>query len=84
MTTYRFEVLVSLKGLVTRDDELERIDRGLKKIAKELITIDKKLGAPGFVDRAPREVVEETQAQRAAFLEAKTRLEAARALAAEL
>jgi valyl-tRNA synthetase len=78
------EVLVPLKGLVTRADELERIERGLKKIAKELTTIDKKLGAPGFVDRAPKEVVEETQAQRAAFLEAKTRLEAAKALASEL
>jgi valyl-tRNA synthetase len=78
------EVLVPLKGLVTAEEENARIDRGLKKIAKDLAFLDKKLGSPGFVDRAPREVVDEARAQRDALLDAKGRLEAARGLIAEL
>ncbi len=78
------DVLVPLKGLVTAEAERGRVDRGVKRIDKELAALDKKLGAPGFVDRAPREVVEEAHAQRAALVEAKARLEAARGLAEEL
>jgi valyl-tRNA synthetase len=78
------EVLVPLKGLVEPEAERSRIDRGMKKIDKELAALDKKLGAPGFVDRAPKEVVEEAHAQRAAFVEARSRLEVARKLAEEL
>jgi len=78
------EVLVLLKGLVTEDAEIARIDRNLKKIDKDLAALDKKLGSPGFVDRAPKEVVEEARQQRASLVEAKARLEAARKLAKEL
>jgi valyl-tRNA synthetase len=78
------EVLVPLKGLVTPEEESARIDRGLKKIEKDLAALDKKLGSAGFVDRAPKEVVEEARAQRVALVDAKTRLEAARTLVSEL
>ncbi|MDP8999828.1 MAG: valine--tRNA ligase [Myxococcota bacterium] len=78
------EVLVGLKGLVEPQAERARIERELKKIDKELTAIEKKLAAPGFVDRAPPEVVEETQAQRGALIEARARFDAARALAEEL
>ena len=78
------EVLVPLKGLVTAVAERARIDRNLKKIVKDLGALDKKLGSPGFVDRAPREVVDEARQQRDALVEAKARLEAARDLAKEL
>jgi valyl-tRNA synthetase len=78
------EVLVPLKGLVSAAEESARIERGLKKIDKDLAALDKKLGSPGFVDRAPPEVVEESRAQRASLAEAKSRLEAARTLVGEL
>ena len=78
------EVLVPLKGLVTEQAERERIDRNLKKIGKELTALDKKLGSPGFVDRAPKELVDEARQQRASLLEGRARLEAARDLAKEL
>jgi valyl-tRNA synthetase len=78
------EVLVPLKGLVTAEAERSRIDRNLKKIDKDLAALEKKLGSPGFVDRAPKEVVDEARQQREALVESKTRLEAARALAKEL
>jgi valyl-tRNA synthetase len=78
------EVLVGLKGLVTKEDELARIDRETKRLDKDLATSDKKLGSPGFVDRAPPEVVEEARKQRAGMLEARSRLQEARKLAEEL
>ncbi len=78
------DVLVSLKGLVEPQAERARIERELKKVDKELAAIDKKLRSPGFVDRAPAEIVEEAEAQRASMLEAKGRLDAARRLAEEL
>jgi valyl-tRNA synthetase len=78
------EVLVNLKGLVTAEDERARIERELKRIDKDIAVIDKKLNAKGFVDRAPKEVVEEAQGQRRALLEARGRLEESRKLADEL
>jgi valyl-tRNA synthetase len=78
------EVLVGLKGLVTRDEETARIDREMKRIDKDLGAVEKKLSSPGFVDRAPREVVEETRQQRLALIEARDRLGDARRVADEL
>jgi valyl-tRNA synthetase len=78
------EVIVGLKGLVTKERELERIEREIKRIDKDLAAIDKKLGSKGFVDRAPKEVVDEAQAQRGQLVEARKRLEESRALADEL
>jgi valyl-tRNA synthetase len=78
------EVLVGLKGLVDPGGERARIERELKRLDKDLGAIEKKLGSPGFVDRAPPEVVEESKQQRTAMLDAKARLEAARKLAEEL
>jgi valyl-tRNA synthetase len=78
------EVLVGLKGLVDPQTESARIERERKKIERDLAAIDKKLGAPGFVDRAPKEVVDEAKAQRAALSEARARLDASKELAKEL
>src|ERR1035438_7152979 len=78
------EVLVPLKGLVTPEEESARIDRGLKKIEKDLAALDKKLGSARVVDPGPKEGVEEGRAQRVALVDAKTRLEAARTLVSEL
>jgi valyl-tRNA synthetase len=78
------EVLIGLKGLVAPDEERARIEREVRKIEKDLSIVDKKLGAPGFVDRAPPEVVEETKALRRSLVDAKARLEASRKLVEEL
>ena len=78
------EVLVGLKGLVAGAKERDRIERELKRIEKDLAALEKKLASPNFTDRAPKEVVEETKAQRASMLEARERLGSARKLAEEL
>lgn len=78
------EALVSLKGHVTKEQELSRIERELKRIDKDIAALAKKLSSAGFVDRAPAEVVVEARAQLRSFEEAKERLVSARALADEL
>jgi valyl-tRNA synthetase len=77
------EVRVVLKGLVTKEQELARIERALKHIAKDLATADKKLASPAFVERAPKEIVDEVRAAREQNLAARARLEQSRALADE-
>jgi valyl-tRNA synthetase len=78
------EVHVGLKGLVTRAKELTRIERELKSIDKDLAAIEKKMSSKGFLERAPKEVIDETNALKAQLLEARVRLEESRTLAAEL
>jgi valyl-tRNA synthetase len=78
------EVLVTLKGLVDPKDELARIERELKKLEKDLGALEKKLASPGFVDRAPPELVEESRKQRSTMIDAKGRLEESRKLVEEL
>jgi valyl-tRNA synthetase len=78
------EVLVGLKGLVTKADEIVRIERGLKSIEKDLGAIDKKMSSKNFLERAPKEVIDETNAQKQQLIDARGRLEEARRLADEL
>jgi len=78
------EVLVGLKGLVTKEKELVRIDRETKRIDKDLAAIEKKMSSKGFLERAPKEVIDETNALKKQLLDAKARLEESKALADEL
>ncbi len=78
------EVLVGLKGLVTKDDELKRIDREMKRIDKDLGVMAKKLSSPAFVEKAPKEVVDEAKALQQQLMEARARLEESKKLAEEL
>jgi valyl-tRNA synthetase len=78
------DVFVGLKGLVTKEHELKRIDGKIKGIDKDIAALEKKLANKGFVDRAPKEVVQEAHAQLKALKEARARLEEAKKLADEL
>src|SRR5690606_17066627 len=55
------EVLVCLKGLVDAGHEATRIQRGLKKLDKELGGLEQRLNNPKFVEKAPPEVVAEVR-----------------------
>jgi valyl-tRNA synthetase len=78
------EVLVGLKGLVDKKKEADRIERGLKKIEKDLGVLEKRLSLPSFLDKAPPEVVVEVRAQVEALKLARVRLEESRGLVDEL
>jgi valyl-tRNA synthetase len=78
------EVHVGLKGFVTKTKELARIDREVKRIEKDLAAIEKKMSSKGFLERAPKEVIDETNALKKQLEEARVRLEESRTLAAEL
>ncbi len=67
-----------LVGVIDLGAERARLDREIAKTEDEIGRIDKKLGNQQFVSRAPAEVVEEQRERRADYVEAKTKLEAAR------
>jgi valyl-tRNA synthetase len=59
--TYVFsdiQVHVLLKGLINYDDERKRIDKGIKKIEKEMEMSKKKLANSDFLNQAPSHIVE--------------------------
>jgi valyl-tRNA synthetase len=78
------EVQLLLKGIVEQAGEKARIERELKKAQKDIEALEKKLGAKGFADRAPPEVVKETEEQLAGHRQRVKILEEARVLAEEL
>jgi valyl-tRNA synthetase len=78
------EVLVELRGLVQPEKEAERIERTLKKVAKDLAVLEKRLADPKFTNNAPAEVVKAAEEQRASLLRQQKRLEEERGLVEEL
>jgi valyl-tRNA synthetase len=78
------EVLVGLRGLVEADRERDRVERGLKKVDREIGGLEKRLGNPSFVDKAPSGVVAEVQRQLEALRRQREQLAAALALVDEL
>ncbi|MBT3352417.1 MAG: valine--tRNA ligase [Nitrospinaceae bacterium] len=52
---------VPIKGLIDLDEEIQRLDKQIKDIAKSIGGIEKKLANPKFVDRAPEEVVQKNR-----------------------
>jgi valyl-tRNA synthetase len=78
------EVLVGLKGHVEPEKEKERITRQLKKLAKDIDGLSKRLQNPKFADKAPPEVVLEAQTQLSGLRDQQQRLEAALTFALEL
>ena len=78
------EVLVGLRGLVDASKETDRVEREIKRVDKDLATLEKKLSSPAFVEKAKPEIVAETKAQVEALRRTRARLEEARQLAGEL
>ena len=70
------EVCVDLAGLIDFDKEEGRLRKEEEKILKELSRIDATLTKPGFVDKAPKEVIEKQVAIKAELLEKLTVVQA--------
>jgi valyl-tRNA synthetase len=78
------EVLITLRGVVDAGKEIERVEREVKKAEKDIAVLEKKLSSKGFVDRAPPEVVAESQEQLLAAKKRRALLDEAMSLAREL
>ncbi len=75
-----FEVLIPLAGAVDMAAETARVDKEIARLAAEVDGVAKRLANPSFVERAPKEVVEEARARVEELGEKRRNLEAHRAL----
>jgi valyl-tRNA synthetase len=78
------EVLVVLRGVLEAGKERERLEREVKRTEKNIVALDKKLGAKGFAERAPPEVVAESHAALGSERERLRMLQEALTLVGEL
>ena len=53
------ELYIPLEGVIDIDAEIERLNKELGKSEKDIASLEKRLGNPGFTDRAPAHVVAE-------------------------
>jgi valyl-tRNA synthetase len=77
-----FEVRVHLAGVVDFAAEDARIAKEVAKVDADLALLEKKLGNPSFVERAPAEVVEKDRARVEELREKKLKLAGHRAMLA--
>ena len=68
------EIIVPLEGLMDFAEEKKRIEKGLKKIDKDIVFLEKKLSNPAFVEKAPAEVLEKDKQKLSELNEKKTKL----------
>jgi valyl-tRNA synthetase len=78
------EVLVTLKGHIDPLKEQERLDREVKRVAKDIEVMEKRLANQNFVANAPPEVLAEARALLESLKQQKARLEAGYELIKEL
>jgi valyl-tRNA synthetase len=70
------EIHIPLQGLIDLDEETARLRKEIARMEKEIAFFAKKLGNPGFVAKAPPEVIEKDRAKLAEFEARKAALEA--------
>ena len=66
-----------LEGVIDFAAERARLGKELEKVAKDIAVIDGRLGNPGFVAKAPQEVLEEARERKAALAAQRVKLEEA-------
>mgnify|MGYP001625059686 FL=1 len=64
------KIIIPLEGLINFDEEIARQNKKIEKLTKEKMSLDGRLKNKNFVEKAPKELIEETQA-RADELEAQ-------------
>ena len=69
------DLIIPLEGMMDFEEEKRRIEKELKKIAKDLIFLDKKLSNPNFVKKAPAEVIEKDEKRKTALSEKQAKLD---------
>lgn len=69
-TTAHVDIAIPLEGVIDLNDQIKRLEKDLQKSENELNGLKKKLENKNFVERAPQELIEETQGK-ASVLEEK-------------
>ena len=64
-------------NVIDTDKERDRLQRELKKVEKDLTTVEKKLSNPSFVDRAPAKVVAKSKQDAQELKEKRDQLQSA-------
>jgi valyl-tRNA synthetase len=77
-------VLVGLRGLVDSKKEADRIANSIKKAEKDIGVLEKRLGNPAYLEKAPPELVVEVREQLATLQRQVAQLNHAKELVAEL
>ncbi|MBE1237091.1 valine--tRNA ligase [Phaeovibrio sulfidiphilus] len=68
-------LVLPLEGVIDLDQERARLEKEIRRMTDEVARIDKKLGNPGFVAKAPAEVIEEQREKRADYESTRQKLE---------
>ncbi|MGB8956252.1 MAG: valine--tRNA ligase [Tumebacillaceae bacterium] len=68
------ELFLPLAGLIDIDAEIARLEKEAKKLDGEVERIEKKLNNPGFVAKAPAEVIETEKAKMADYAEKREKV----------
>jgi valyl-tRNA synthetase len=73
---------IPLEGVIDIGEEIQRLNKELARSEKDISSLEKRLGNPGFTDRAPPQVVEEFATKLDSARDRWARLSEARALLA--
>ena len=68
------EIFVPLAGLVDFDEEIQRLSKAIAKIEADCKNVEKKLGNPKFLERAPAEIIEKEKDRLHEIKEKKAKL----------
>lgn len=68
------ELYLPLAGLIDIDQEIARLEKELKHLNSEVERVEKKLGNPGFVSKAPAKVIDEEKAKMADYAEKRSKV----------
>jgi len=69
------EIYIPMEGLVDLDTEIARLKKEKANLEKEIDRVNKKLSNPGFIEKAPQEVVEKEQQKQKDFIEMLKKVE---------
>ena len=75
VVTHVAQIFIPLAELVDLEKEKARMEKELKKNSDELTKLNAKLGNPGFVNKAPANVVEAEKERAAKLAELVAKLE---------
>ncbi|WLR44093.1 valine--tRNA ligase [Bacillus carboniphilus] len=63
------ELILPLEGLIDVEKELTRLEKELEKLTKEVERVQKKLSNQGFIQKAPKKVIEEEREKEKDYIE---------------